>query len=422
MKALIAGGGIGGMTLALRLHDAGIDVEVFESVVEIRELGVGINLLPHATRELTEIGLLEEIAATAIETRALRYHTQYGHHIITEPRGVAAGYKWPQFSIHRGSLLIILAKAARGRIGADHVHTGHHLDGFSQDAKGVSARFVHPESGEAVGEFRGDLLIGADGIHSRVREILYPDEGLPIFSGITMWRGVTEQEAFFDGRTMIVAGTWNERMVVYPISEAARSKGRSLINWVAEIRDESKVVRKRDNWSRIGNKADFLPAFADWHFDWLDIPRLIEENDVAYDFPMVDREPLERWSFGRVTLLGDAAHPMYPSGSNGGAQAILDASALTDILVKADNIEDALIAYQNARMAPTAKVVLSNRDFLAERVLRLVDERCPENCENIHAFVSQEEMEQFSRDYQLIAGFDRASLDAKPSLYTKERS
>ena len=320
MKALIAGGGIGGMIMALRLHHAGIDVEVFESVVEIKELGVGINLLPHATRELTELGLREPLAATAIETQSLRYHTQYGHHIITEPRGLNAGYDWPQFSINRGSLLMILADAARARLGVEKVHSGHHLDGFSQDADGVTARFTHPESGETVAQHRADLLIGADGIHSRVREILYPDEGLPRFSGITMLRGVTEQEPFFDGRTMVVVGTWNERMVIYPISEAVRREGRSLINWVAEIRDESKILRERDNWSRIGDKAEFLPAFADWHFDWLDVPRLIEENDVAFDFPMVDREPLKRWSFGRVTLLGDAAHPMYPSGSNGAAQ------------------------------------------------------------------------------------------------------
>ena len=226
MKILIAGGGIGGMTAALRLHAAGFDVEVFESVAEIKELGVGINLLPHATRELTELGLLEELAATAIETRALRYHTQYGHHIITELRGLAAGYKWPQFSINRGSLLMILVKAVRQRLGAEHVHTGHHLRTFDQDTDGVTARFVHSQSGDAVAEYRGDLLVGADGIHSRVREILYPGEGLPQFSGITMLRGVTEQDPFLDGRTMIVAGTWNTRMVVYPISEAARKRSR----------------------------------------------------------------------------------------------------------------------------------------------------------------------------------------------------
>jgi len=231
-----------------------------------------------------------------------------------------------------------------------------------------------------------------------------------------MWRGVTKREPFLDGRTMIVAGTWNKRMVIYPISEKARGKGRSLVNWVAEIRDENKIVRKRDNWSRVGDKADFLPAFADWHFDWLDIPRLIEDNETAYDFPMVDREPLKRWSFGRVTLLGDAAHPMYPSGSNGAAQAILDATALANILVKAGSIEDALIDYQNERMAPTTNVVLSNRDFLAERVLDLVEERCPENCQNIQDFVSNDELQQFSREYQRIAGFDKESLDAKDRL------
>jgi len=416
MRALVAGGGIGGMTTALKLHNAGIDVDVFESVVEIKELGVGINLLPHATRELTELGLLDALAATAIETRALGFYTKYGHHIVTEPRGKAAGYQWPQFSIHRGSLLMILAQAARQRIGAAHVHTGHQFDSFSQDSEGVTARFVHPESGETVGEHRGDVLIGADGIHSRVREILYPDEGLPKFSGITMWRGVTEQEPFLDGRTMILAGTWNKRMVVYPISEAARLEGRSLVNWVAEIRDESKILRQRDNWSRVGNKADFLPSFADWHFDWLDIPRLIEANETAYDFPMVDREPLARWSFGRVTLLGDAAHPMYPSGSNGAAQAILDATELAGLLGKTGDIENALLAYQNTRMAPTANVVLSNREFLAERVLDLIDKRCPENCRNIQDFVSPDELQRFSREYQRVAGFDKESLDAKGSL------
>ena len=413
MKALIAGGGIGGMTMALRLHAAGIDVEVFESAVEIKELGVGINLLPHAMRELTELGLLEQVAATAIETRALSYYTKYGYHIFTELRGSEAGYQWPQFSINRGSLLMILTDAVRACLGADHVHTGHHLDGFDQDADGVTARFIHPESREAVGEHRGDLLIGADGIHSRVRQLLYPGEGLPQFSGITMLRGVTEQDPFLDGRTMILAGTWNERMVVYPISEAVRKKGRSVINWVAEIRDERKTLDERDSWSKIGDKADFLPAFEDWHFDWLDIPSLIENCDTAFDFPMVDREPLERWSFGRVTLLGDAAHPMYPSGSNGAAQAILDATALSEILVKANTIEDALIDYQNERIAPTSAVVLSNRDFLAERVLDYVDRRYPDECENIQDLVSQGELAKFSEEYQRIAGFDKETLEAK---------
>jgi len=413
MKALIAGGGIGGMTTALRLHAAGIDVEVFESAVEIKELGVGINLLPHATRELTKLGLLDQLAATAIETRALSYYTQYGHHIITELRGLAEGYQWPQFSIHRGSLLMILTNAVRARLGSDHVHPGHHLDSFDQDTDGVTARFIHPESREPIGEHRGDLLVGSDGIHSQVRQLLYPGEGLPQFSGITMLRGVTEQAPFLDGRTMILAGTWNKRMVVYPISEPARREGWSKINWVAEIRDESKTLDERDSWSKVGDKADFLPAFQDWHFDWLDIPSLIENCEITFDFPMVDRDPLARWSFGRVTLLGDAAHPMYPSGSNGGAQAILDATELSTRLTKTSSIEDALIAYQDARIGPTANVVLSNRDFLAERVLRLVDERCPENCENILDFVSQDEMGRYSRKYKHIAGFDKESLDSK---------
>ena len=411
MRALIAGGGIGGLTTALCLHDAGIEAVVYEAAPEMRELGVGINLLPHAVRELSGLGVQPALAATAIETGALAYYTKYGKLIQREPRGLAAGYRWPQFSIHRGRLLMILARAVRARLGASAIRTGHRFAHVEQADDGVTAHFADPATGAPVASARGDVLIGADGIHSTVRSRLYPDEGPPSFSGVTMWRGVTEQEPFIDGRTMVIAGNWYIRVVVYPISREAAERGSSLINWVAEIRDESKTDWRWEDWDRRGRKADFVPAFEDWHFDWLDVPRLFRGSEAVFEFPMADRDPVARWSFGRVTLLGDAAHPMYPSGSNGAAQAILDARALTRAIRTGPDIQVALRAYEAERLEPTSQIVLQNREFAAERILRLVDERCPPDCENIHDYVAHEEMEAMSRRYQRIAGFDRGTVN-----------
>lgn len=411
MRVLIVGGGIGGLTAALCLHDAGIEAVVYESAPALRELGVGINLLPHAVRELSALGVQPALASTAIETGALAYYTRYGQRIQSEPRGLKAGYQWPQFSIHRGRLLMILARAVRARLGSSSIRTGHRFACFEQDDDGVTAHFVDPATGAPVGRDRGDALIGADGIHSSVREMLYPDEGPPKFSGITMWRGVTEREPFLDGRTMIIAGNWHIRVVVYPISREAEERGSSLINWVAEIRDESKTDWRWEDWDRQGRKADFVPAFGDWRFGWLDVPRLFHGSETVFEFPMADRDPIARWSFGRVTLLGDAAHPMYPSGSNGAAQAILDARALTRAIATRPGILNALHTYEAERLEPTAEVVLQNREFAAERVLRLVDERCPPDCDNILDYVAREEMEAISRRYQRIAGFDRGAVN-----------
>ena len=415
MRVLVAGGGIGGLTAALSLHDAGVEAVVFESAPALRELGVGINLLPHAVRALSELDLQPALAATAIETGALAYYTRYGKPIWREPRGLGAGYRWPQYSIHRGRLLTILADAVRARLGASSIRTGHRLVRFEQDEGGVRAHFADPASGRPLASERGDALIGADGIHSTLRGLLYPDEGPPRFSGITMWRGIAERDPFLDGRTMAIAGNWHIRVVVYPIAREAAARGRSLVNWVAEIRDEERTDWRWEEWDRRGEKADFVPAFADWRFDWLDVPRLFGESEAVFEFPMADRDPVRRWSFGRATLLGDAAHPMYPSGSNGAAQAILDARALTRALAVGSGVEEALRAYEAERLAATSAIVLSNREFAAERVLRLVDERCPPGCETIFDYVARDEMEALSRRYQRIAGFDREAVNERPS-------
>ena len=356
-KVIIAGAGPAGLTAALHLHRRGFDVTVFESVTELRPLGVGLNLLPHAVRELTLLGLNEQLAAISIPTAELSYHNKFGQLIWREPRGLNAGYRWPQYSVHRGRLQMLLLETAQKRLDKDNIRTGQHLDSFEQDDEGVTARFVYRVTGQQAGEVRGDVLIGAEGIHSVVRRAFYPNEGSPPFSGRMLWRATTEARPFLSGRSMIMAGHADQKFVAYPICPDAAARGSSLINWVAELRvggDQAPIPR---DWSRLADKERFAPAFRQWRFDWLDVPALIYGAKVVYEFPMVDRDPVPRWSHGRVTLLGDAAHPMYPVGSNGASQGILDAAALAEALSSEPDAVVALKRYEAARLEPTAKVV-----------------------------------------------------------------
>src|SRR5262249_52968712 len=327
MKALIVGGGIGGLTAALCLHEIGIEVRVFESVEAIRPLGVGINLLPHAVRVLDRLGLLPRLAAAAVATAELIYFNKFGQLIWREPRGLDAGYAWPQLSVHRGRFQAVLLDEVQRRLGTDAVRTGCHLADFEDRGQEVLARFMNRKSGVTVASETGDLLVGADGIHSCVRATFFPDEGAPHSAGKMLWRATTEAAPFLTGRSMIMAGHAAQKFVAYPIRPEAEVPGLALINWVAEL-DVGTTTPQRRDWNRRGSKADFAPAFAGWRFYWLDVPALIDGAADVFEFPMIDRDPLDRWSFGRVTLLGDAAHPMYPIGSNGAFQAILDAEAL----------------------------------------------------------------------------------------------
>ena len=371
MKVAIVGGGIGGMALALALHDAGIDdVEVYESASDVKELGVGINVLPHAVRELTELGLLDDLAAVGIPTAELVLYSKHGQRIWGEPRGLAAGYRWPQFSIHRGELLGVLHRAVLARLGPARVHTGHHLARFGQQDGKVWGEFVDRQTGAAVGRVEADLLVGCDGIHSVVRRTLYPDEGPPQWNGITMWRAVTVGEPFLSGRTMIMAGHFGRRVVVYPISRRHEDQGRALINWVAEFKTADGRPMPEQDWVHTARHEDVLAPFASFGFDFLDVPALIRGAEAVYQYPMVDRDPLPTWDFGRVTLLGDAAHPMYPVGSNGASQAILDARVLARELALQPSIEAAVAAYDAERRPATAAVVLANREAGPERAWR----------------------------------------------------
>ncbi len=416
MGVLIIGAGIAGLTTALSLHQIGVECRVFESVETIEPLGVGINTLPHAVRELTELGLADRLAATAIPTLELAYHSKHGQLIWSEPRGLAAGYKWPQFSIHRGELQMILFAAVRERLGAGRIVTGHHLARYETTSDGVRAFFIDRRSGQPLGEASGELLIAADGIHSAVRGILYPDEGPPLWNGAILWRGVTRGKPFLTGRSMIMAGHEFQKFVCYPISRAAMDRGEAVINWIAERKFKPDYQWRREDWNRPGNLAEFLPHFESWHFDWLDVPGVIRAADHCYEYPMVDRNPLDRWTFGRVTLLGDAAHPMYPIGSNGASQAILDARVLAREIRVRGTTTAALQAYEAERRPATANIVLANRNNGPEQVMQSVEERAPNGFARIEDVLSAEELQEAAAGYKRIAGFDKEVLNNRPPI------
>ncbi len=412
MRVIVIGAGIGALAAALSLEAAGIDVDVYEAVGELKPLGVGINLLPHAVRELTELGLIDRIAANAIPTGRLMYANRYGQEIWSEPRGLAAGYRWPQFSIHRGTLQMLLYEAACQRLGADRIHLDHQLVRVEESA---TAHFKSHATGMPLESACADLVIASDGIHSAVRAQFYPREGPPKWNYRVLWRGITEAETYLGGDTMVMAGHENQKFVCYPISPEARSRGRSLVNWIAELRIPDAEAWRREDWNRRGDLADFLPRFEPWHFGWLEVPAIIRAASQVYEYPMVDRDPVPRWTFGRVTLLGDAAHAMYPIGSNGASQAILDARQLAFELSSHD-VDTALARYEEARRPATSKLVLLNRANGPEQVMQTAHERAPNGFTHVHEAIAGDELERIATEYKKAAGFDCEALNARASL------
>jgi 2-polyprenyl-6-methoxyphenol hydroxylase-like FAD-dependent oxidoreductase len=400
----IVGAGIGGLTLALALHRAGIACRVYEAAAEIRPLGVGINVLPHATAALRSLGVLDALERVAVVTREAAFFNRFGQLVYVEPAGRWAGHDVPQLSIHRADLQRVLLEAVRSRLGADCVVAGHACTGVDAtgDEAGVRLRFRGPD-GAPLDDATAAVAVGCDGIHSALRRQLYPDEGPPRWSGVNMWRGVAPQAPFLSGATMVRAGWLSVgKMVIYPIRDRIDAAGRQLVNWVAELECEAPVQR---DWSARGRLDDFFPRFADWRFDWLDVAGLIRSTETVLAYPMVDQDPLPRWSFGPVTLLGDAAHPMYPRGSNGAGQAILDAVCLAEQLAGRGVTGAALAEYDRIRNAATAKVVLANRSTPPDTILREVHERSGDRpFARLEDVVSRAELEKIANDYKQVAG------------------
>jgi 2-polyprenyl-6-methoxyphenol hydroxylase-like FAD-dependent oxidoreductase len=409
MKVAIVGAGIGGLTLALELHDAGIDCEIYEAVAEIRPVGVGINVLPHAARILTRLGVDEALAQVSVETRESAFFNRFGQLIYREPAGRFAGYRFPQFSVHRGELQRVLLATVGSRLGDERVILDHTCTGAVNAEEGIILSFRATSSGEPLAPASADIAVACDGIHSLLRKQLHPLEGPPLYSGVNMWRGTAVHPPFLTGATMVRAG-WlaTGKMVIYPIRDNVDAAGNQLVNWVAEIQTPRHADR---DWNREGRLDDFIGAFADWHFDWLDVPALIRGSTEILEYPMVDQDPLDRWTEGRLTLLGDAAHPMVPRGSNGAGQAILDAEALCNSLVAVPDPADALRAYEAERLPTTAAIVRTNRATPPDAILREVWERTGDRpFDRIEDVIAISELRGISDRYKTIAGFSHEAL------------
>lgn len=404
-EVLIVGAGIAGLTLALELHAAGISCRVCEAAPDLKPLGVGINLLPHSVRVLDRLGLLDALARVAVTTKESAYFNHHGQLIYREPAGVAAGYRWPQFSIHRGDLHSVLLDAVRGRLGADALVTDRRCTGATNEGDHAKATFVDGQG--APHEVKASVVVSSDGIHSVLRKQFHPDEGAPRYSGNNMWRGAVPRAPFLSGASMVRAGWFTVgKMVIYPIRDAIDADGRQLVNWVAEIAAPQPARR---DWNGRGRLEDVLPTFADWRFDWLDVAGLIESTADIMEYPMVDQDPLPRWTYDRLTLLGDAAHPMVPRGSNGAGQAILDAACIVETFKTLGVGPEALSAYEAVRLKETSDVVLMNRKAPPDKILQVVHERTGgDPFERIEDVVSASELAAIVDAYKTVAGY---SLD-----------
>ena len=412
MEVLVIGGGIGGLSTALSLHAAGYGVKVFETAPKLAAVGLGIHLQPNAVRELTELGLGDKLKSEAVAIEELAFCNRHGQFVWREPRGLQAGYRWPQYAINRGTLQIILLDAVLERIGKENVLTGHQLKSFEQDADGVDAHFVNPESGESRGSYRGDVMIGADGIHSTVRRHFYPDQELR-FGGQLMWRSAVVAPPFLSGKSFVIAGHRDQKIVAYPMRTFP--DGNISLNVITEL-GKSGDATPREEWNRKVDKSKFAGAFANWRFEWLDIPALIDSIEEVYEFPKIDRDPVDKWTFGRVTLIGDAAHPMHPVGSQAGSQAVVDARAVAyHLAMNRDKPTEGLLAYEAERLPVMRKLALENRTLGAEVVMDIAEEKAPDGFADISEILSESELQERADAFKLLAGFGISELNDRRS-------
>ncbi len=410
-QVLIAGGGIGGMALALTLHQIGVPCTVFEAVAQIKPLGVGINLQPNAVRELFDLGLgadmLDQVGLPALEWALVGRN---GNDIHAEPRGLKAGYHWPQYAVHRGALQMMLYQLVQQRLGADAVQTGLRAVGYRQTEAGVTLQ-LRDAAGQ-LHEKTGAVLVGADGLHSALRAQMYPDQPPIQWGGAILWRGVTRAAPIRTGSSFVGLGTHKHRMVIYPIS-APDADGLATINWIAEQTVDNSAGWEGD-WNRKVDIERFIHHFEGWNYDWLDVPALIRGASEVFEYPMIDRDPVPSWVDGRMALLGDAAHVMYPTGSNGASQAIIDGRVLGAKFLEHGLTPDALAAYDAQLCQPVSELVLRNRGAGPFGLLNLVDERCGGVFDDINSIIPKAERDAFMAGYKAAAGFAIERLNASP--------
>lgn len=414
MTVLITGAGITGLTLGLSLHQIGVPFRIIEAIAELRPLGFGINLQPHAVRELYDLGLEAGLDAAGLPTAEIAYFNNRGQKIWDEPRGLAAGYAWPQYAIHRGALQMLLHNTLLKRCGPKAILGGAKVSEWYDTPHGIEVILTDRDVGAELGRERGSLLVACDGVQSTIRSTLFPQEGHANLRRSMMWRGLTRGRRFLDGRTMTISGAAGAKFVAYPVADSGKDE--SLINWIADIDKPMDRDFATQDWSRRGKVEDVLPTFADWHFDWLDIPALIGRTAAVWEYPMLDRDPLPHWTEGRIALMGDAAHAMYPIGSNGASQGILDARVLARCLRDLGETAAALAAYEAERREPVNQILLANRGQGPDAVLDAVAERAPEGFTDIDAVLSETERRAFADRYKEATGMTVAEVNAQPSI------
>ena len=417
---IIAGGGIGGLTLALTLHQIGVSCTVLESAREMRPMGVGINIQPNATRELYDLGFdsdaLDEIG---LPTREWALVGLNGKEVYSEPRGLEAGYKWPQYSVHRGALHMMLYRRVLALLGSDAIQLGRRVTGYQIPGDGVVAQFEDASGSE--GELHGKLLIGADGIHSAIRAQMHPDQPPIHWGGAVLWRGTVRAKPLRSGASFVGLGTHAQRMIIYPISRPD-ADGMALINWIAEVTMDNAEGWHHESWFRPVDVEDFVHHFDAYRYDWLDVPSMLRDADCAYENPMIDRDPVDTWVDGPVALMGDAAHAMYPTGSNGASQAIVDARVLGAKMLERGVTPDALDAYNRQLCGPISELVLRNRGAGPFGLLNLLDERCGGVFDDIEEVMPETERQAYMATYKQAAGFAIDTLNAAPSFVAPKTS
>jgi 2-polyprenyl-6-methoxyphenol hydroxylase-like FAD-dependent oxidoreductase len=418
VRIAIVGGGIVGLTAAVSLARVGFRPTVYEAVKKPSPLGVGINVLPHAVREMTELGLLGKLTAIGVLIEDLIYRMADGREVWHEPRGLSAGYGWPQVAVHRGRLQMLLLDEVQATLGPDAVRFGQSLAALRLGAQGVQLDWVDRETGAPQGSVEADVVIGADGIHSAVRRQFYPHEGIPKWSGVSLFRGTTLLPKGQVGALMHWTGHSRQKFAGYPIAIDPQS-GEILFNWICDLKTAEAGSTPREDWNRRVDHAPLLPRYAGWQWPGIDVPKIVAAAGDVFEFPMVDRDPLPRWTHGRVTLAGDAAHPMYPIGSNGATQGILDARAIAYHLATAPDVDEALARYETERREATSRIVLTNRAHGPDRVLEIAAARAADSATDLTTVFPLAERAQIAQDYKVIAGFDPLLLMQRRS-YTPQ--
>jgi 2-polyprenyl-6-methoxyphenol hydroxylase-like FAD-dependent oxidoreductase len=412
---IIAGGGIGGLSLALTLHQIGVPCRVFESVSTMKPLGVGINIQPNAVRELYAMGLGSEVLDTiGLQAKEWSLVGLNGKDVYAEPRGLEAGYHWPQYAVHRGQLQMLLHRTVAERLGKDAVKTGHKITGYQNTDSGVTVSMT-TEQGDAM-EVEGSVLIAADGLHSAVRAQMHPNQAPIHWGGAVMWRGTTMARPIRTGASFVGLGTHHQRIVFYPISAADPNTGLALINWIAEVTMDNSQGWTHGDWNKKAELADFIHHFEDWNYDWVDIQAMLRGASDVYEYPMIDRDPVPTWVDNHVALIGDAAHVMYPTGSNGASQAIVDARVLGAAMVEYGVNATALNAYNEQLCEAVSAVVLRNRGAGPFAILNELDKRCDGLFDEIEAVFPEVERHEMMAGYKAAAGFAIEALNGAPEV------